>query len=87
MTLDEKEILINKVCCNILRRVCKSVNEHFPILPEENGRYDLRKVLDEAIKEYEDAIKNFPNVSESDRSEILSAVSRDLESFVKMLNE
>ena len=88
MTLDEKEVLINKVCCNILRRVCKSVSDANPIMPGANGKYSFQTVMEQARLEYKDAVHPYQERrTDEDENEMLSAIQRDLIAFVGMMNK
>jgi len=86
MNLNEKEDVINKVCCNIMRRVTQSVNDSMPILPNSSGKFELNVVLDAALLENSKAMGPY-KVTESDNQEVIEAIRRDLTTFLKMVNK
>ncbi len=88
MTQYEKDVVINKVCCRILQRVCQSVSDTNPIMPGANGKYSFQTVMEQARLEYNDGVRPYQHRrTEEDDNQMLSIIQRDLIAFVGMLNK
>ena len=85
--LDLQEVLINKVFCNIMRRMTGSVNKSFPLEPEQDGLFDMNTVMKAADQEYEiGEAPYFDKLESSDKETVLLAVERELSHVLKRFN-